>query len=203
MWDYLKMRKRREAGYVAVAVAGSLVMFCGFLGLATDVGMIYFDKGRMQAAADSAALAGAREVLRANVSSITSAAQTEATTNGYTTGVNGATVTVNNPPLSGDHIGNSLYVEAIVKRSEPTYFMSVLGISAIDVSARAVAGLETSGTCIYVLDASASNAFVVGGGGAVNVRCSIVVNSTSSKALVDNEGSCITATEIAGTGNYT
>src|ERR1051326_4755515 len=87
-----RSHNRRDAGYVGLAMAGSLVMFCGFLGLAIDVGMIYYDKGRMQAAADSAALAGAREVLRGNYSSVTSAAQTEATTNGFTTGSDGATV---------------------------------------------------------------------------------------------------------------
>jgi hypothetical protein len=81
--------------------------------------------------------------------------------------------------------------------------MNVLGISAIDVSARAVAGQGSSGTCIYVLDASAKDAFVIGGGGGINLPCAIVVNSTDSKALVDNGGSCITATEIGVTGNYT
>ena len=197
-----RSHNRRDAGYVGLAMAGSLVMFCGFLGLAIDVGMIYYDKGRMQAAADSAALAGAREVLRGNYSSVTSAAQTEATTNGYTTGSDGATVTVNNPPLSGDHIGSSLYVEAIVKRSEPTFFTNVLGLNAIDVSARAVAGLETKGTCIYVLDPSGHPALSVGGGGVLNIPCAVVVNSTDSSAIVTSGGSCINATEIDVTGNY-
>ena len=191
-----RTHKRRDAGYVGVAVVGSLVMFCGSLGLAIDVGMIYYDKGRMQAAADSAALAGAREILRGNWSSVTSAAQTEATTNGFTTGADGATVTVNNPPLNGDHISDSLFVEAIVKRSEPTFFTTVLGISTVDVSARAVAGLDTSGTCIYVLNASASNAFVISGGGTVNIPCAVVVNSTSSSGMVVSGGSCLTASEI-------
>ena len=119
----LKRSTRRDAGYIGLAVAGSLVMLCGFVGLATDVGMIYFDKTRMQAAADSAVLAGAQEGIRGNWSSVTSAAQTEATANGYTNGVNGATVTVNNPPVSGDHNGDSLFVETIVARAEPTFFM--------------------------------------------------------------------------------
>src|ERR1051326_2951482 len=143
----VKPRKRRDAGYIGVAVAGSLIIFCGFVGLATDVGMLYFNKGRMQAAADSAALAGAQEVLRGNSSSITSAAQTEAAANGYTTGVNGATVTVNNPPLSGNHVADALFVEAIVARNEPTFFMRALGINSVNVSARAVGGLGTSGKC--------------------------------------------------------
>jgi hypothetical protein len=178
-------------------------MLCGFVGLATDVGMIYFDKTRMQAAADSAVLAGAQEGIRGNWSSVTSAAQTEATANGYTNGVNGATVTVNNPPVSGDHNGDSLFVETIVARAEPTFFMKALGISSINVSARAVAGLaDNTKTCVYVLDGSANNALEVSGGGALNVPCAIVVNSTASQALVASGGSCITATEIDVTGNY-
>jgi hypothetical protein len=202
MLHFDQLHKRRDAGYIGVAVAGSLIIFCGFLGLATDVGLLYFDKGRMQAAADSAAVAGAQEVFRGNTASITSAAQTDATSNGYTTGVNGATVTVNNPPVSGTHIGDSNYVEAIVARAEPTFFMNALGISSVNVSARAVAGLESAGTCIYVLEASASNALVIAGNVTVNVPCAIVVNSTDSKALVGNGGACITATEIGVTGNY-
>src|SRR5437867_11101138 len=96
-----KLRLRRDAGYVAVAVAGSLVIFCGMLGLAADVGMLYFQRSHMRAAADSAAMAAAMEVFRGNTSSclpitnpacaVTSAAQNDASLNGYT----GAAVTVN------------------------------------------------------------------------------------------------------------
>src|SRR2546430_377490 len=82
------IHNRRDAGYVGVAVAGSLIMFCGFLGLATDVGMIYFNKGRLQAAADSGAIAAARELDRGNTSLVTSAATYDVTSNGYTNGVN-------------------------------------------------------------------------------------------------------------------
>src|SRR5438105_13106123 len=107
MRNYDKEHETRDAGYVAVAVAGSLVIFCGMLGLAADVGMLYFQRSHMRAAADSAAIAAAWEVVRGNTSSITSAAQTDAGSNGYTDGVNGATVTVNNPPTSGDHFGDA------------------------------------------------------------------------------------------------
>jgi hypothetical protein len=136
-------------------------------------------------------------VLRGNTASITSAATADATSNGYTTGVNGATVTVNNPPLSGSHINDPNYVEAIVARSEPTFFMQALGISSLSISARAVAGLESSGTCIYVLDSSSNNAFVVSGGGTVNVPCAVVVDSTATNGLVASGGSCINATIIS------
>jgi hypothetical protein len=80
--------------------------------------------------------------------------------------------------------------------------MNVLGIHSINVSARAVAGVESSGICVYVLDGSASHAFMVSGNGPFNAPCGIVVNSTASQALVAAGGSCITARGIYVTGNY-
>src|SRR5258708_7402131 len=128
MRRYDKLHERRDAGYVAVAVAGSLVVFCGILGLAADVGMLYFQKGHMQAAADSAALAGAREVLRANTASITSAATTEATSNGYTGGENSAGVTVKQPPTTGSYNADSNYGGGIDGRAKPADFLKVWGL---------------------------------------------------------------------------
>src|SRR5438034_8896182 len=142
MRHYDKQHERTDAGYVAVAVAGSLVIFCGMLGLAADVGMLYFQRSHMRAAADSAAMAAAMEVFRGNTSSVTSAAQNDASLNGYT----GAAVTVNRPPLSGDHISDSNFVEVIVARDEPTYFMRVLSTTSVHVSARAVAGPGSGST---------------------------------------------------------
>src|SRR5438093_5364228 len=110
MRHFDNLNKRTDAGYVVVAVAGLLIVFCAILGLATDAGMLYFLKGHMQAAADTAAIAGARELLRGNTGLITSEAQADALSNGYAA----EAVTVHRPPTSGDHNGNSNYVEVIV-----------------------------------------------------------------------------------------
>ena len=64
-----KMRNRRankkvtlpldESGAVAVVVAITFIVLCGFVSLALDLGHIVMVKGELQRTADAAALAGA------------------------------------------------------------------------------------------------------------------------------------------------
>ena len=53
---------RKENGQTLVHVALMMVVLLGFLALAIDVGLLYFERRRMQNAADAGALAGAREI---------------------------------------------------------------------------------------------------------------------------------------------
>jgi Flp pilus assembly protein TadG len=143
-------RRNQELGQALVAVALGLVVLLGMLGLGIDFGYLRYEKGRMQAAADAAAIAGAAEVLYTDVST---AAQAAATADGFANGTSGVTVTVNHPPLSGPNSGNSNYVEAIVAQNQPTFFMKVLGVNSVPLSARSVA-LGSSPNCLYGLGTS-------------------------------------------------
>jgi len=202
MRRYDKLNKSTEAGYVLISAAAFALAFCAILGLATDVGSLYYQKGRMQAAADSAAIAGAREVLRGgSETTITTSAQADSTLNGYTTGVNGATVTVYHPPTSGPHMSDTDFVEVIVRRPEPTFFFRALGISSADVKARAVAGVEGGEDCFFILDLSVRNAFVVSGD-TVNAPCGVIVNSSDSAAMSANGANLNTPYSIGVTGGY-
>jgi uncharacterized membrane protein len=111
----MKRRKSREAGQaVILVVLLSLTVLLGFAGLATDVGTMYRQKRIVQSAVDSAAIAGASEILFTDV---VSAAETDAASNGVascTQNANSVTVpapvspatcsiVVNNPPLNGPH----------------------------------------------------------------------------------------------------
>lgn len=60
-----------------VYVAILMVVFCGFLGLAIDVGYMYLSRAQLQSAADSAALAGAMKLVGGG-GTIQGAARTEA-----------------------------------------------------------------------------------------------------------------------------
>jgi Putative Flp pilus-assembly TadE/G-like len=120
------MRRNHELGQALVAVALGLVVLLGMLGLAIDFGYLRYQKGKMQAAADAAAIAGAAEVLYTDVST---AAQAAATTDGFANGTGGVSVTVN----------------------QPTFFMKVLGVNSVPLSARSVA-LGSSPNCIYALN---------------------------------------------------
>src|SRR6202042_1688794 len=108
-----------------------------------------------QTAADSAAMAGAEEL---NYGDLVAAGKADAASNGYTDGTSSVTVTINNPPTSGPNASNAGYVEAIVSKPEPTFFLRVLGVATMTVSTRAVAYEGNGPNCIYVTDPTASGA---------------------------------------------
>jgi hypothetical protein len=116
-------------------------------------------------------------------------------------------VSVNNPPASGDYAGNASYVETIISQGQPSLFSFAMGMRGLLVSARAVGGNSpvTAGPYIVVLDSSAKDALLVGGGGAIGANgCGIGVNSTnSSSALNLSGGSTLTASSIKVVGGYT
>ncbi|HET9176969.1 MAG TPA: pilus assembly protein TadG-related protein [Terriglobia bacterium] len=193
-------RSRNEAGQALLLMALSMIVLCGFTGLAIDMGYLRFMKRQMQAATDSAALAGAAEVGYADV---TAAAQTDASSNGFTDGVNGTTITVNNPPTSGPRQGNASYVEVLIAQSQPTFFMKLLGVESEMVRTRAVAYSGISGACIYALNPSVSSAFSVNGNSDLTSQCGILDNSSNSTAaLVQNGSGCLSATYIGVVGAF-
>src|SRR5579863_8022335 len=172
-----KMRRNRQAGQALYITAASLVVLMGFLGLGIDMGALRYEKRIQQTAADAAAIAGANELrYGTGASAITSAAVDAAKINGFgdtstycssscpqSGSVGYVTVTVNDPPLSGPHTGDSncptlpsssCYVEVLVSEVRSTYFMTVLGVKSANVTARAVATListagGTSPGCMY------------------------------------------------------
>lgn len=163
-------KRKSEAGQSLVYVALLLVVLLAVMGLGIDMGYMRYQKGRMQQAADAGAIAGAAEVLFTDV---TAAADAATAADGFTNGSNGVTVTVNHPPLSGPKTGNSNYVEVIVAQNQPTFFMTVVGLNSVSLSARAVA-VGSSPNCIYALGTS---------GDSLSISLSIV---TSACGIVDN-----------------
>jgi Flp pilus assembly protein TadG len=174
-----------------------IVVLLGFAALAVDVGWLQHQKGRMQSAADAAALAGASQL---KLGSATTAALSDASQNGFTDGTAAAKITVNNPPTSGPNAGNGNYVEVIISQPQQTYFLSALGYSSLPVNARAVADISSAKSCMFSLNPSKSGTLVTNGGDAVNSSCGIMVNSNSSSAII-NSGS-ISAPTISMVGGY-
>jgi len=187
-------------GQVMLLVTTALIAVLGLAGLATDAGLLWTEKGQMQTAADAAAVAGALAVVSGG--NVTSAARKDSSVNGFTDDTNGVTVTVHNPPASGSYAGDSSAVETIVKKTEPTFFLRVLGVNSVPVEARAVAHTGAR-DCIYVMDPTASNALVASGSSSLSSSCGIIVNSSSSSAMVSSGSACISAGAIGIDGNYT
>src|SRR5947208_10296068 len=143
---------RHNGGQTLVLAALMLTIFIGFVGLASDTGYFFDYRRRMTAAADSAAVAGAMEAKRNPTSTqVTTVARAAAAASGFTDGTNEITVTVNRPPVSGYNAGNNKYVEVLINRPQPTFFLRALNIATTTVGARAVSGPGPGSSCILVL----------------------------------------------------
>jgi hypothetical protein len=153
----------------------------------------------MQTAADSAALAAGQELAYGD--SVV-AGQADATSNGYINGQNGGVVTINNPPLSGPNAGKSGYVEAIVARPQPTFFLRALGMTTIALQARAVASTGNGPNCVYIMDPSAPNAMSFNGNITIRNNCGMLVDSSSSSGLYVNGNVTITEPTTGVVGGY-
>ena len=193
------LRESRR-GQVIVLVCISLVALMGMIGVVTDFSFMQHQRNMMQTAADSAAMAGSQEL---SYGGMAAAGKADAARNGYTDGAGGVTVTINNPPSTGPNAANSGYVEAIVSKPEPTYFMRALGVGTLTVSARAVAYEGNGPNCIYVIDPAASGALSVNGNVSILSSCGLLVDSSSSSGLTAVGNDTISATTIGVVGNYT
>lgn len=172
-------------GVTAVIVALLLVPLIGLLGVAIDVGMLYQERRTAQLAADAAALAGAREIYTRELDPVRveDAARNEATQNGVTDGVSGASVAVT-VDMSARR------VEVGITRDVPTLFAGIFGRSIVGVQARSVAGMSAaSSTCVQVLNRTDDGAITVDGGGRLAAQCGIVVASPGTSAIQINAGS--------------
>jgi hypothetical protein len=184
--------RQRTRGFVGITTALVIVGMLAFAGLAFDVGYIQWSKMNIQSAADAAAMGALRELELGNTNTVTTAGLNDAGLNGFINGVNGATVTINNPPASGSYQGDSRAVEAIVSRTVPTFFMMIVGANSLRISARAVGRTTSSsgsiGGCVFGLDPTSRRAVQIAGAPSVTVACSILVNSNDNEAF-EMEGS--------------
>jgi hypothetical protein len=197
-------------GTVAVLMALGLTGLLGFAALSLDGALLHQDRRTAQAAADSAALAAAGNLFtnwRTNkgqdpAGTAASDALAAAAANGFSNDNVNSTVTVNIPPLSGDHIGQAGYVEVIVQQFQQRAFSAIWSSGRISVQARAVA----RGTWIpynngiLVLDPTSSGSLSSNGGSSVTTNAKIIVDSSSASGIVVTGGGVLTAPEFDVTG---
>jgi Flp pilus assembly protein TadG len=180
-------------GAVAVLSALSLPVLLGFAGLAIEVNYWYLEKRKLQEAADSGALAGAYEY-RAK-SSISSSSMATAVT--AAVGKSGyaalTTQTVNRPPTSGTFaIGgvneDPSAVEVVLTETYSTLFVSLFGMSTLDISTRAVAvsGGTIGKACVLALERDLCSADGIQFQGSLDldlVECSVHSNDSCGDGL--------------------
>jgi Flp pilus assembly protein TadG len=165
-------RRTGELGQTMPIVAMILVVLLGFAGLSADVGYYRYQQRVQQTAADSAAIAGAKQLVAStgatSNASVTTAARNDSATNGFTdtssgTGCGGTSpaagcvsVQVNNPPGSGPYAGNAAAVEVLVTKQQPRFFMNIFGSAAVPVTTRAVAVVNYDDNgCFFSLNTGA------------------------------------------------
>ena len=206
----MRHNQRPRRGTVAVLAALCLIGVLGFAALSLDGALLHQDRRAAQAAADAAALAAAGNLFanwRANqgldpAGAAANEALAAAAANGFTNdGVN-STVTVNIPPLNGDHVGQAGYIEVIIEQFQQRSFSAIWGSDPITVEARAVArGMWTAwNNGILVLDPASSGSLTSNGGSSVTTTAKIIVDSNSPSATVVTGGGVLTATEFDITG---
>ena len=152
--------------------AVSVGVLLAVMGLVFDGGRLYFEKTRMQGAADAGAVAANWEQQRRNLSLVDTAGKDATTLNGFEHGVDGVDVQVTPE-------ADNRSVEVVITQSFPSTFMRIVGLTSSDVSARAVAGLVAYGdACVIGLERTHGvDAIQARGGGAVSSSCGIISNS--------------------------
>jgi Flp pilus assembly protein TadG len=195
-----------RSGAAAVTISITFTALVGFAALGTEVAEWYSIRRTMQGAADSAAYSAALAKWNgANSSAFTSEGHSVAGSYGFVDGTNGAVVTINNPPASGNHTTDSHAVEVIVSRPQPLQLARMFLGNSPTLTARAVATLNPNGSaCVLALDRS--NVTDVSGNGNTTLNlnsCNLYVNSPSNSALNLVGQATINAEAAFISGNYT
>ncbi len=133
--SYLPARLGRllsdESGQSAMIVVVIIGLFLlGFLALGIDVGFLFHEQQMAQSAADAAAVAAAEEMSSSNQGNEQAVANAMAKLNGFDPGasINPATVTLSTPS-GGSYTGSSSYVQAVVSKPIPTFFLAAVAPS--------------------------------------------------------------------------
>ena len=172
-------------GQVLPLVALSLSVLFGFAGLGVNVGYWEYQQNSQQSATDAAAIGGAQQLLYAgcpNSVSATTAAVSDAATNGFSNTSNAnMMVTVSNPPTGGPYSGSPCAVSVeITTKKVAGFFSSIFGYSkGATVLTQAVASLTAGRAgCIYMLASGQNTNF---NGSNINAPyCSILLNGSAN-----------------------
>jgi Flp pilus assembly protein TadG len=201
------LRFRDENGQTMIMLTIAFGTMIALLGLVFDGGRLYYEKRRLQAAADAGAFAAVQELRRGHRNAelqVKPAARRDVELNGYT--ASNATINVSYP-----NGGNANQVVVTVQSVVPTTFMRIVSRTSSTVGARAVGAILLGGDpCVVALrnDNSSSTLRTVGGA-SLNAQCGLYVNAGGGSAMVSGGSSSISATWAGvvgghsnGAGNY-
>jgi len=179
----------------------ALVVFAVFLGLAgmaflalaLDIGTLFRQKRMAQSAADAAAVAAAGEVAAGNTSNKQALANSIAKLNGFDTTLASYPATVALAVPSSGNFTGSAYMQATVSKPIPTIFLSTFNshFATMSVSATAIAGGNSSPTCVCITNKTGQDIFMSGTGTLNATGCGIVDNSSAGNAIEISGGATL------------
>lgn len=206
--------KDRDTGSVSIFVALLMVAFLGMAGLAVDAarGRVYDEQA--QEAADSAALAGAEDLLASTswstvVADVKNYASADFNTAAAAwSGCSDPLALAYRPDtgnndtcISSDSSTSPTHLRVKVPpQGLATTFGKVLGISSFSIGAGATAKMVTSPPCaLCVLSSTANPGMKANGNGAIQVNNgSVIVNSVANTAASVIGNALVSATSIGG-----
>src|SRR5688572_27257852 len=128
---------RKREGFILVVVALVLVALVGFVALGVDVGVLYSARAAAQAAADSAALAGAFTFISQPSASQPTTAENHALEIALNHNVFGVPITAGDVTVDVDLANRRVTVDLV--STQNTYFAKVLGQANAGIGVRAIA----------------------------------------------------------------
>ena len=199
---------RDQSGSYVIISALLMPVLVGTAGLGTEVGWWYYKHKNMQSAADSGAVSAATAVSAG--SDLVYEAYAVTANYGYTNGTDKVTVSVNQPPKTGNYASNAQAIEVVVSQPQQRLLSALFGSDPVLITARAVA-LPNSGTgCVLALNSGASPAVNVSGGNQLNlIKCNLYSNSSASPSLNVAGSASVSANQVgvvgdvSGTANIT
>ena len=184
--DPYRAKRRNESGQALILFALGLAVLLGMAALTIDVGLAYVARRDMQNAADAAALAGADAILEGQSSVLaTNAARDLALQNGYDGAAADVTVTINIPPTSGPHSGDSDFVEVVIEHPIDAVMARAVGKNSFDIAARAVAGIDRTPKPYSIITLSGTDCQSMQFGGQVNLTIADAGTLTNSECAAD------------------
>jgi Flp pilus assembly protein TadG len=181
----------RKAGVAVVfGLTTPIVIGGGVYGL--EVGTWYYDRVKLQQAADAGAYAaGIANLAGQDFTAMQTAATEAAANNGFDSSK--GSLTLHTPPTTGSN-QNTNSTEVLLTRTEPQYFTKLFGLSPSVVHARSVTSyVMASNACILALDQSASRAVQFSGSSTVTLNgCSVMSDSIAADSIYSQGATNVT-----------
>src|SRR5882672_11261375 len=193
----LRLFGHDQSGSYMIVAAVAMPVLVGTASLGTEVGWWLYTHKNMQSAADSAAVSAATAG-----SNLNAEADTVTALYGFTNGTKNVTVTVNQPPSTGNYTSSPQAVEVLISQPQPRLLLALFGTDPVPIKARAVALPNAGTSCVLALDSTASPAVKVSGSNQLNlIKCNLYSDSNANPSLNVSGRATLSANQVGVVGD--